>query len=244
MTNQEIISANISGKVIYKFTSPSGKSYIGQTRNFRMRCNEHKSSRHCTRLSSAIKKYGFDSFSHQILESGLSDEQANILEEKYIKEHKTLHPNGYNLATGGMSSRHSDESKKLISLAQKGRVKSELEIRKIAESNRGKVHSDETKQKLRVANIGKKMSAESIAKTAAANTGRKMSAEHKEKLRIIHTGSKHSEEHKAKISAAGKGRKVSEEAVKKSADSRRGVKRTEETKEKMRVAYAKRMEAK
>jgi len=242
--NQEIMPVNIGVRVIYKLTSPSGKSYIGQTCNFRMRCHQHKySGSHCTRLSSAIKKYGFDSFIHQILESGLSDEQANDLEEKYIKEHKTLHPNGYNLTSGGMTSRHSDESKKLISLAQKGRVKSELERRKISESNRGKVQSDETKEKKRIANIGKKMSAEAIAKTAAANTGRKMSAEHKERLRIIHTGSKASEETKAKMSAARKGRKVSEEAIKKSADSRRGIKRTEETKERMRIARVKRMES-
>ena len=242
MTNQEIVPVNISGKVIYKLTSPSGKSYIGQTSNFRMRCHSHKSSSHCTRLFSAIKKHGFDSFSHQILESGLSDEQANYLEEKYIKDHKTLHPNGYNLTTGGMSSKHSDESKKLISLAQKGRVKSELEIRKISESNRGKVKSDECKEKKRIANIGKKMSPEAIAKTAAANTGRKMSAEHKEKLRAFHTGRKASDETKAKMSAARKGRRVSEDAVKKSADSRRGAKRTEEAKERMRASYAKRME--
>jgi group I intron endonuclease len=240
--NKELYQEKIIGKVIYKLTSPSGKSYIGQTRNFRMRCNEHKSSSRCTRLSNAIKKYGFDLFTHQILESGLSDEQANYLEEKYIKEHSTRHPNGYNLASGGMSSRHSDESKKLISLAQKGRVKSELEKLKMSESRKGKVLTDEHKENIRIANIGKKMSPDAIAKTAAAKIGKKLSAEHKEKLRAFNTGRKASDETKAKMSAAGKGKRIPEESVKKSADSRRGVKRTEETKERMRAAYAKRRE--
>lgn len=224
--------------VIYKLTSPSGKSYIGQTRNFRMRCNEHKSSKHCTRLTSAIKKYGFNSFTHQILESGLTIDQANILEEKYIKEHSTIHPNGYNLASGGMSSRHNEDTKKLISSIQKGRIKSEEERRKISESNKGKKVSDEQKEKARIANIGKKMSAESIAKTVASNTGRKHSEETRAKLSESHKGKLASEETKLKMSASMKGKKKPIESVIKSAQARKGQKRTEETRQKMRDAWA------
>jgi group I intron endonuclease len=230
--------------VIYKLTSPSGKSYIGQTRNFRMRCNEHKSSKHCTKLSSAIKKYGLESFSHEILESGLTIEQANIAEELYINEHATIHPNGYNLASGGGASRHNDETKKLISSIQKGRVKSEDERKKISESNKGKKLSDAHKEKLRVANVGKKMSQESIAKTVAANTGRKHSEETRAKLSESHKGHTASEETKLKMSASRKGKKQPIEAIRKSSESRKGQKRSEETKERMRIAYAKRREAK
>lgn len=33
--------------LIYKHTSPSGKSYIGLTNNYQRRCREHKSSNIC-----------------------------------------------------------------------------------------------------------------------------------------------------------------------------------------------------
>lgn len=223
---------------IYKLTSPSGKSYIGQTRNFRMRCNEHKSSKHCTRLSSAIKKYGFECFTSEILESGLSLEEANILEVKHIQGFRTIHPYGYNLANGWMSSKHNNETKKLISSIQKGRIKSEAERMKISQSNKGKILTNEHKDKLRIANIGKKMSAEAIAKTTAANTGRKHSDETIKKLSDAHKGIKASEETKLKMSIARKGLKRSPESIKKSSEARKGQKRTEETKQKMRDAWA------
>ena len=54
---------------IYKITSPSGKIYIGQTRNFRHRLSVHKYDikRSRTYLSASIKKYGFDSHKFEII---------------------------------------------------------------------------------------------------------------------------------------------------------------------------------
>ena len=52
-------------------------------------------------FGSAIKKYGWDNFSHKILVSGITFEKACELEKAYIKKYETKAPNGYNLTDGG-----------------------------------------------------------------------------------------------------------------------------------------------
>lgn len=112
----------MNNHLIYKHTIPSGKSYIGQTNNYVNRCNWHKSQKGCRLFANAIKRYGWDNFIHEILISGLTLEQANKYEEFYISEHNSLAPNGYNLISGGLNNRHSDETKVKISKSIKGRV--------------------------------------------------------------------------------------------------------------------------
>lgn len=50
--------------IIYKFTSPSGKSYIGQTNQGNKRYSQHaKSSKSKDgKFQRAIRKYGFENF--------------------------------------------------------------------------------------------------------------------------------------------------------------------------------------
>ena len=94
--------------LIYCHTSPTGKKYIGQTNNYNRRCSEHKlASKSCPAFHSAIIKYGWINFTHEILADGLTIDEANILEEYYISKYNTLAPNGYNLQTGGFNSRPS-----------------------------------------------------------------------------------------------------------------------------------------
>jgi group I intron endonuclease len=97
----------MSEYLIYCHTSPTGKKYIGQTNNYNRRCSEHKTSKGCPAFHNAIIKYGWDNFNHEILDDGLSLEEANILEEFYISKYNSLAPNGYNLQTGGNNSRPS-----------------------------------------------------------------------------------------------------------------------------------------
>ena len=86
---------------VYKHTSPSGKSYIGQTNNYKSRCNQHKSkSNGCVAFSNAIKKYGWDNFEHIILEQCSNANSANEREIYWIK-HVDSFNNGYNLTPGG-----------------------------------------------------------------------------------------------------------------------------------------------
>ena len=106
--------------LIYKHTSPSGKSYIGITNNYQRRCNEHKSNKGCcVAFNNAIQKYGWDYFTHEILHEGLTLHEANQMEISLISSHNTLYPNGYNLREGGSLCSFSDETKEKMSNVRK-----------------------------------------------------------------------------------------------------------------------------
>ena len=200
--------------LIYKHTSPSGKAYIGQTKNYGKRCSAHKNNSNCTAFAAAINNYGWDNFTHEILRNNLTLEQANELEEQLIKEHNTLSPNGYNLKTGGLNNLFSHETKVKMSLAWKSRrpvteeTKAKLrEVRKnISQETRNKLslagtgrkHTEETKIKISIA--AKNIPKDIIAKRSAKLKGRPLS----EKMRLIllqsATGRIHSEETKIKMS--------------------------------------------
>jgi len=117
---------------IYMHTSPSGKAYIGQTKNYDKRCREHqyKSSTSILFLK-AINKYGFDNFKHEIIENNLTIEEANIFEELYISECKTLSPNGYNLAYGGFNRMQTEETKLKLRIKQNEYIKNNPDIHKL-----------------------------------------------------------------------------------------------------------------
>jgi group I intron endonuclease len=107
--------------IIYKLTSPSGKSYIGQTTlTLQERWNQHiyKAKHHydnCRKLNNAIRKYGENSFINEVLLI-CDDKDLNMFETKMICVYDTLTPNGYNLLTGGSNGKRSDDSKEAISL--------------------------------------------------------------------------------------------------------------------------------
>lgn len=104
--------------VIYMYTSPSGKSYIGQTINEKSRKNQHKNktSKLDTKFGRAIRKYGFENLEYKVLikfKPTANKEKLkrvlNKLEERYILLYDSVE-NGYNLTTGGDSALHSEES--------------------------------------------------------------------------------------------------------------------------------------
>lgn len=89
---------------IYKATNKiNGKSYIGQTNNWRtriwqhMRCYEKED---CS-FHDAIKKYGFDNFDWELLETCNDKNMALDLEKHYIELYDTYR-NGYNENKGGV----------------------------------------------------------------------------------------------------------------------------------------------
>jgi len=96
--------------------------YIGQTiMDFKERVKHHFSKKsNCRYLSNALLKYGKDNFKFEII-CICFDEDINRFEEDYIKRYNTIVPNGYNLKSGGNSSKQNEETKKKISLALKGR---------------------------------------------------------------------------------------------------------------------------
>lgn len=95
--------------IIYKLTSPSGKSYIGQTINPKERYNcflNLNKKYGGDKIDRARKKYGPENFVYEILEivnnsdPNIVSEKLNELEILYIKQYDTLN-NGYNLNDGG-----------------------------------------------------------------------------------------------------------------------------------------------
>lgn len=112
------------GYIVYKHTAPNGKCYIGVTKN----SMEHRAQggrgyvgNHA--FYNAIQKYGWENFSHEILESDLTPEEASEKEKEYIKWYRSLSTeNGYNIETGGLTHfRLSEETKRKLSLARKGK---------------------------------------------------------------------------------------------------------------------------
>ena len=108
MTNNERVG------LIYKITSPSGKSYIGKTvqsLSERMKGHKTKSGTGCTALTNAINKYGWDELTREIIEENIPEDQLNDREKYWIKTCNTIAPHGYNLKEGGDGGSHSDISK-------------------------------------------------------------------------------------------------------------------------------------
>jgi group I intron endonuclease len=152
--------------VIYKLTSPSGKSYIGQTkRSIETRIKEHfKCFGNCIALENAIKKYG-DKMEYEILLE-TNDEQLNFYETRMIDVYNTMEPRGYNIRTGGHVSTHSELSCERMRQAKLG----------IKNHNFGKPRTDEAKQAISEAKSGEKHHF----------YGKTFTEEHKVKLAISH----------------------------------------------------------
>ena len=133
----------------------------------------------------AIKKYGWDNFEHKILYEGLSEYEACAAEIRLIKEYKTQDPQfGYNIQPGGQlgnsNIKLSEETKKKISEAHKGKKLSEEHKRKISEAGKGRkpaAHSPEGLERLRQFNTGKIIPEETRKKISKTLTGIKRSPE-------------------------------------------------------------------
>lgn len=124
---------------VYKHTNKAnGKVYIGITcQNPLNRWLNGHGYTHNARFYNAIVKYGWDNFTHEILYSGLSSEEACEIEKKLIAEYKSTHRDfGYNVGLGG--NLLSEESAKKVSDAKKGMRLSNEHKRRLSEVKIGK----------------------------------------------------------------------------------------------------------
>jgi group I intron endonuclease len=199
-------------RYIYKTTNTiTGKSYIGS--HLCRKPGYIKSYLGSgTALKCAIKKYGKENFTKEILEYYEHD-NPRILETKYIKQFKTLVPNGYNISKSGGTGLITQEVRnKLV----KGRI--------------GKTHTKETKEKIANHFRGIKLPQETLDRMSASLTGQKRTKKQKENIskslkgKVCRTSEYHpSEETKRKIGLSNKGRKVSEETKNKLKGIRKGI---------------------
>jgi len=92
---------------IYGIRSPSGKMYIGQTRQtLKKRWTQHKkpsslNPNKCRVLARAIMKYGAMHMHVWAMEECVPLDQLGTREKALIAQHQTMVPNGYNITRGG-----------------------------------------------------------------------------------------------------------------------------------------------
>ena len=93
--------------IVYMHTCPNGKKYIGITgQSAERRWQKGKGYAYGSNdyFYNAIKKYGWDSFQHNILKENICEEAASYWEKYYIKEFDSYY-NGYNATEGGLYER-------------------------------------------------------------------------------------------------------------------------------------------
>lgn len=131
---------------------------------------------------SAIQKYGWDNFEHEIIFSGLTKTDACNKEIELIAQFNTQNKQyGYNILEGGIAPTIPLEVRKVMSEKMRGNKNglrhacSEEKKRKISESQKGRKLTEEHKKKLSVAKKG------SHHKPPSDETRKKISDSHKKK---------------------------------------------------------------
>jgi group I intron endonuclease len=190
---------------IYAITNGhNGKVYVGQSTDVDARRSWHfamlRSQKHPNRhLQSSVIEHGIDGFTFDVVEyceETLLDER----ERAWIERLASTDPRfGYNLDSGGsMHHRHSPET-----------------CRKISEANRGRRHSDESREKMSASRRGKPSSFLGCHFSPAALA----------KLSASHIGIRHSDATRQKMSESrrgqGLGRKLSAETCLRLSESHR-----------------------
>jgi hypothetical protein len=152
--------------LIYKHTSPSGKSYIGQTNNYKKRSRGHEKRIDTHPFTQAITKYKWENFSHEILKENLTIEEANFWEAFYILSMNTIHPNGYNLQSGG-NNHVTHESSKLKSsesnkktYSKKSKEEREIQIQKYKDTCQNRSEEEKLQISLNLSENAKKLDAQ------------------------------------------------------------------------------------
>ena len=164
---------------VYKHTNKiNGKIYIGLTsRKPEYRWSNGNGYKHNPYFYSAIQKYGWDGFEHEIIKDNLTEQEAQELEISLIAElNSTDKKFGYNVLLGGnlgtLGVEMSEETRKKMSESRRG------------ENNHfyGKNHSDEAKIKMSKAKVGKYRGKNS------PNYGRHASEETRQKMSKVFKG--------------------------------------------------------
>lgn len=178
----------------------TGEVYVGRTRlpqNERFR-TDGSGYKLCKKFYPAITKYGWDNFEHTILETGLTKEEANAAEIKYIAMYDSFN-NGYNNTIGGdgggmRGKKQTEHSKHKSSISHMGEKNSMYgrhhtqETKKLlsdlAKKRPHKRHSEETKRKIATSHIGFRHTEETKAKISLNRTGIKMPQQARQALSI------------------------------------------------------------
>jgi len=175
--------------IIYKATCvANGKVYVGQTivsLQSRQRDHFYEAARgEDSYFCRALRKYGKDYFVWEQIDGAETIEELNQKEIYWIAFYRCFEDpaKGYNSDSGGKNAKSSEETKKKIGDALRGKKKNITPegFLKKQEVCRNRVWSQESKDKLSIARIGQKSSSETIEKIKKANTGKTRSPEAKQ----------------------------------------------------------------
>ena len=158
--------------VIYLITCLiTGRPHVGQTRQkLNIRISQHKSNSKKAKagVDAAIRKYGWENFTVEILET-CPVEKLNEREKFWIAKLNSKAPNGYNLTNGGdTSTSMSEESRARMSVAKKGKP-SNRKGKPLTEEHKAKIAA--SKKGTPAHNKGTHLSEEQKAILSAANKG-------------------------------------------------------------------------
>ena len=195
MTNNQQLEMQKISYVYVIQNKINNKIYIGKSNDPHKRFKDHVRSKGY--IGNAIKHYGKENFTFQILEEHPTEQDAFEAEQFFIQYLNSMSPSGYNLNAGGLGGTNpSLLTRQKISKASKDRcprlgckdTKETKELKSLLFSGvgnpmYGKHHSVETKKKI-----------------SNANKGKKRTQEEKERIRIILTGRKHTAKTKEKLS--------------------------------------------
>lgn len=153
--------------------SVNNKVYIGSSKDLYKRYSEHHSSlrqnKHKnTKLQNAYNKYGENVWYFEILEYITNEDMLLSREQHYIDAFNSVQ-SGYNIAPIAGNTLHvypSEETRKKMSIAQKGKVVSTETRKKLSALNKGRVRTPETKAKISKSNKGQNMGASNVNATA------------------------------------------------------------------------------
>lgn len=160
--------------IVYRHAAPNGKSYVGMTRyTMERRARGGVGYVKSSAFYRAILKYGWDNFAHEILESGLTFDEACEKERYYIKKYRSLTTeNGYNLDDGGKATHTtSEETKQKIRAKRLG--------------TKCPPRSEEYRQKLSKALKGRKFSPEHCANISRSKSGEATSGKNNSHPRAV-----------------------------------------------------------
>lgn len=158
----------------------NSKIYVGQSVNPIQRFYNHiHDSRANSLIYNAIKKYGKENFSFEIILCCFDIETIDKLEQTYISLYNSNNRNfGYNIESGGSLTKNKTiETRQKISAAKKGVKRTPEQIIKMSQYLTGIPKSKDHIEKVKKANTGKKRSSEYcewLKKDRQQNMGRRI----------------------------------------------------------------------
>ena len=193
---------------IYKITNlANSKIYIGKHSTDNLNDSYMGSGKI---IKNARAKYGKNAFKKEIIAFSDNEDSLNFLEKFYIKKYKSQDSSiGYNISSGGQGSANVNKGKPSWN---KGGTITDEQKKKISEALKGRHHTIEARKKM----------SDSLKGRISNRKGVHLSDETREKMSAAHKGKPswmkdrhHSDVSREKMSIAKRGRKLSDETRKK-----------------------------